>query len=214
MFTKLFSKCDRFQKLCIFEIIVLVIIALTAVVLQIQTNSQVLPSKFSQATLEKRAMHTSDISQKASFPKIERKVEEPEKSFESFVTDEVLRVCTDIYPDLDPNYILAIIYHESRFKPDAVNLRTNATGLMQVLPKWHAARAQKLGVSLTDPAGNILVGCDILNEVYQQSHSLRYALNVYAGGYSYANNYKNTKSQFEKELDEIIASGVLYSVGR
>lgn len=214
MFTKLFSKHTQFQKFCIFEFIVLFVIGLVVIGSQIQISFTVSRPKFSQATFGKRVLHDLSIFKKVQLPAIDEDIEDSEQSFESFVTDEVLRVCTDIYPDLDPNYILAIIYHESRFKPDAVNPKTNATGLMQVLPKWHTARAEKLGVSLTDPAGNILVGCDILNEVYQQSHSLRYALNVYAGGYPYANSYKNEKSPFEKELDEIIASGVLYSVGR
>lgn len=135
-------------------------------------------------------------------------------SFEDQVYTMAFSICEETYPDLKPGYVLALIYHESRFIPDVVNSKTGATGLMQILPKWHTARAEKLGVSLTDPAGNILTGCDILNEVYQQSGSMSYALNVYAGGYAYANNYKNTKSPFERELDEILASGVLYSIGR
>lgn len=214
MFTKPFSKCSQFQKFCIFEIIVLFVIALVAIGSQIRIGFTVSKPKFSQVTFEKRVFHDLSIFKKVQLPAIDGVIGDSEQSFKSFVTDEVLRVCTEVYPDLDPNYVLAIIYHESRFNPNAINLKTNATGLMQILPKWHTARAQRLGVELTDPAGNILVGCDILNEVRQQYGSFRYALNVYAGGYAYANNYKNTKSQFEKELDEIIASGVLYSMGR
>lgn len=214
MFTKVFSKCSQFQKICIFLAVVLLTALHVAGISWVRSSHPVTQDKLLQVVIEKRVHCAHSISRKSLCTKVEQNDTEPEQSFENFVIDEVLRVCTDVYPDLDPNYVLAIIYHESRFKPDVVNSKTNATGLMQILPKWHTSRAQRLGVDLADPAGNILVGCDILNEVYQQSKSMRYALNVYAGGYSYANNYKNTKSQFEKELDEIIASGVIYSFRR
>lgn len=214
MFTKVFLKSSRIRKICIFLLIVLLAALHTTGIAWVRSG---LPpeSPFVCPTNEKITRNVSAIFQKRTdLPSEELDVTEPEQSLKTFIVDEVLRVCTEVYPDLDPNYVLAIIQHESRFNPKAVNPKSNATGLMQILPKWHTARAQRLGVELTDPAGNILVGCDILNEVCQQSGSFRYALNVYAGGYSYANNHKNTKSQFEKELDEIIESGVLYSVGR
>lgn len=214
MFTKLFSKWSPVRELMIWVLIVFFYVcAMIISIIYIDRTKEILSVQ--QSVIEKRTIRTvSNISQKDLFSKSVQSEDEPELSFENFIIDEVLRVCTEVYPDLDPNYVLAIIYHESRFKPDAINAKTNATGLMQILPKWHAARAQKLGVSLTDPTGNILVGCDILNELYQQSNSFQYALNVYAGGYPYANAYKNVKSPFERELDEILASGVLYLVGR
>lgn len=125
-------------------------------------------------------------------------------SFPIWVRNEVCFWCATNYPDLDPQCILALIYHESRFNPTVVNSKTGAVGLMQILPKWHTQRAERLGTTLTDPAGNIQVGCDILNEVYQQSKSMSYALNVYAGGYPYADRYKDSSSPFEIELIEIL----------
>lgn len=112
-------------------------------------------------------------------------------------------ITSTIYTDVDPLLVKAIIYHESRFDPDASNSSGGTIGLMQISPKWHTNRADDLGVSLTDPYGNILVGCDILNELYK-SYSKSYSLNVYAGGYSYADRYRNDKSPFEKELDTIM----------
>lgn len=135
-------------------------------------------------------------------------------SFESQVVNEVKRICKDVYPDLDPDYILAMIYRESRFQPDALNPKTGATGLMQILPKWHTARAEKLGVSLYDWRGNILTGCDLLNEIVQDKGSLSYAVNFYAGGYEYADYYKRThiRSPYERSLEEILSRGVLDSI--
>ncbi len=114
------------------------------------------------------------------------------------------------YPNLDSNLIAAIVYHESRFQTDAVNKKTNATGLMQILPKWHTERAHRLGVTdLGDPYGNILVGCDILNEIFQSKKSMTYAIDFYAGGYKYADYYKNSVSPYRKELNQILEEHIL-----
>lgn len=107
------------------------------------------------------------------------------------------------YPDLDPELVRAIVYHESRYIPDALNNNSGATGLMQLMPKWHMGRAESLGVSdLTDPYGNILTGCDLLNELLER-YSYDYALNIYAGGYTYANLYKESTSPFVNEIASI-----------
>lgn len=113
-------------------------------------------------------------------------------------------ITSTIYPDISADYVKAIIYHESRYNPDALNSATGVKGLMQINPKWHTKRAESLGViDLFDPYGNILVGCDILNELTQQ-HDFNYALNFFAGGYPYADRYKNSASPFVKQLNDII----------
>lgn len=112
------------------------------------------------------------------------------------------------YPNLDPAYIKAIIYRESRFEPTEVNKKTNVIGLMQIMPKWHMERARSLGVDdLTDPYGNILVGCDLLSEMTEK-YSMTYALNYFAGGYAYANRYRNSQtSPVIDELNSILKHG-------
>lgn len=121
----------------------------------------------------------------------------------------VYEIVATKYPSLNPEYIRAIIYHESRYQPNVINKKSNATGLMQILPKWHANRARALGVmDLTDAYGNIVVGCDILNEMTQQ-RGFEYALNFFAGGYKYADRYTNSKSPFIKELDDILARNLI-----
>lgn len=120
--------------------------------------------------------------------------------YETYV-DEII---DQYYPDLSAEFIKAMIYHESRYQPDALNLNTGVQGLMQINPKWHTERAYNLGVeNLFDPYGNILVGCDILNEV-MQTHSFEYAVNVFAGGYSYANSYENSTSPYIKAVNSIL----------
>lgn len=108
------------------------------------------------------------------------------------------------YPEVRADYVCAIIYHESRFIPNLINPKSGTQGLTQINPKWHTDRARRLGViDLYDPYGNILVCFDILSELTRQS-DFRYAINFYAGGYPYANAYRETASPFELELSEIL----------
>lgn len=113
-------------------------------------------------------------------------------------------IADEYYPDIKPEYVCAIMYHESRFDPTQTNTETGVKGLCQISPKWHTKRANNLGVEdLYDPYGNILVCFDILNEL-SQSGNFSYALNFYAGGYPYATRYLNETSPFEKELEQIM----------
>lgn len=108
------------------------------------------------------------------------------------------------YPNLKEEYIRAVIYHESRYDPNCWGKSTNVQGLMQIMPKWHMERAHSLGVTdLFDPYGNILVGCDLLSEMTNQS-GFEYALNCFAGGSKYANAYRNTTSPYIKALNSFI----------
>lgn len=130
---------------------------------------------------------------------------DPMQTEEELYNSYVDEIVENLYPDLDARYVKAIIYHESRYSPDVVNVKTGVMGLMQISPKWHTKRAEKLGVTdLLDPYGNILVGCDILNELTQK-HSFNYAMNFFAGGYPYANRYKGSTSPYVESLTRIIA---------
>lgn len=109
------------------------------------------------------------------------------------------------YPELDAKYIKAIIWHESRYDPTAINSSSGCMGLMQISPKWHSSRAEQLGCfNLLDPYGNIMTGCDLLSELTQK-YDFNYAMNFFAGGYPYANRYKNSTSPYIESLNRIIA---------
>lgn len=127
-------------------------------------------------------------------------------SDEEIIDQYIYNIAETRYPSLDPELIRAIVYHESRYDPTVINPKSGTTGLMQISPKWHLGRARSLGVEdLTDPYGNLLVGCDLLNELIR-TYSQNYALDVYAGGYSYAESYKHSESPYVKEIYEIRAS--------
>lgn len=109
------------------------------------------------------------------------------------------------YSELDAKYIKAIIWHESRYNPTVINSSSGCMGLMQVSPKWHSSRAEQLGCfNLLDPYGNIMTGCDLLSEMTQK-YDFNYAMNFFAGGYPYANRYKNSTSPYIESLNRIIA---------
>lgn len=86
----------------------------------------------------------------------------------------------EAYPQVDPAIVKAIIWQESRFKPECKSDGGYSIGLMQVSTKWHMDRAYSLGVTdLTDPYGNILVGVDYLNDLLTYNNDLGLSLMLY-----------------------------------
>jgi soluble lytic murein transglycosylase-like protein len=64
---------------------------------------------------------------------------------------------------IDPAIVMAMIWKESRFHADSVGDGGNSLGLMQVQPRWHSKRMEKLGCDdLLDPHQNVVVGIDYL----------------------------------------------------
>lgn len=83
---------------------------------------------------------------------------------------------------VDPLLILAVIAVESKFNPVAESA-LGATGLMQVIPKFHYEKfAAHGGVdALLDPEVNIEVGTQILREYLKRFSEIETALQMYAG---------------------------------
>lgn len=79
-----------------------------------------------------------------------------------------------------PETIQAIGWTESRFQPDAEN--GGCVGIMQVAPKWHQERMDKLGVTdLTDIRQNMTVAVDYLAELVKDEEDMEEALMRYHG---------------------------------
>jgi membrane-bound lytic murein transglycosylase F len=77
--------------------------------------------------------------------------------------DDLVQKYAEIY-GFDWPLIVALMYHESRFKKDAVSW-AGARGLMQVLP----VTAKRFGISdLEDPEKSIIAGMKMLNWLYDQ----------------------------------------------
>lgn len=83
--------------------------------------------------------------------------------------------------DICPELLEAVIEEESSGDPDAVGA-AGEIGLMQVYPKYHLDRAERLGVSnLFSPKGNILVGADYLAELFREYEDMGTVLMIYNG---------------------------------
>ena len=80
-----------------------------------------------------------------------------------------------------PELLEAMIEQESGGNTDAVSAGGD-TGLMQVNPKWHRDRMDRLGVTdLTDPYSNVLTAADYIAELAAKYDDLPMTLMVYNG---------------------------------
>lgn len=87
---------------------------------------------------------------------------------DTYISEEIQGYACEIAElyELDPNLIIAMIENESSGRAKVVS-KAGCVGLMQINPKWHKDRMERLGVSdLKDPYGNILVGCDYVAEMF------------------------------------------------
>ena len=102
----------------------------------------------------------------------------------SYVCDEYKAYACEIAEmyDLSPELIVAMIEKESSGKRKAVS-SANCIGLMQISPKWQKDRMEKLGVTdLTDAYSNILVGCDLVAELFDKYGDVYAVLMAYNEG--------------------------------
>jgi soluble lytic murein transglycosylase len=88
---------------------------------------------------------------------------------------------------IDPALLAAVIYQESKFRPDAKS-SSGAIGLMQLTPSTARGIALRTGGTaftiddLTDPAINIRYGTWYLHDLVAKYGSLRLALAAYNAG--------------------------------
>lgn len=82
---------------------------------------------------------------------------------------------------LDPMLILAVIAVESRFNPIAES-EQGAVGLMQIVPRFHAAKLAEFGTpSALPPDANIAIGARILQESIRRGGGEAAGLQLYNG---------------------------------
>lgn len=76
---------------------------------------------------------------------------------------------------------LSVIYTETRYQ-NIIGDNGNSIGYMQIQPRWHKARMERLGVTdLSDPLSNFRVGCDLLAELIAK-YGVEEALTCYNTG--------------------------------
>lgn len=93
--------------------------------------------------------------------------------------DDCYQMCEEIAGDrISPEFLQSVIEHESNYNALAVN--GTCTGLMQINPKWHQNRMNRLGVTdLYDPYQNIMVGADYLCELFDKNDDAYWVLMMY-----------------------------------
>jgi len=100
---------------------------------------------------------------------------------------------------LEPELLIAIMQKESSLSP-RVQSRYGAQGLMQVVRRWHRDKLHP-SESLFDPAVNIRVGADVLEEYLELAGgSLTGALAKYSGN---ARNYANAILKESRRLARV-----------
>lgn len=86
---------------------------------------------------------------------------------------------------------LAVIFRESTYR-NVNGDNGNSIGYMQVQPRWHQERMERLGVTdLSDPLSNFRVGCDLLAELIDKYGSVESALTCYNTGSPGTSGYAN-----------------------
>ena len=98
---------------------------------------------------------------------------------------------------INPAIIVSMIFWESSFRADVMGDNGDSYGLMQIQPKWHYERMQKLGcTNLLDPFQNVTVGVDILAEqIARYNGDVTKAIVAYNQG-----SYYGTVTQYAKNI--------------
>ena len=100
--------------------------------------------------------------------------------------DHIFALCKE--REFDPAIVVAMIERESYYNPLCMGDNGASYGLMQIQPRWHQARMDKLGcTNLLDPYQNVTVGLDYLVELSETGKGIEWVLMAYNGGPSYAN---------------------------
>ena len=120
-------------------------------------------------------------------------VAEPTYKLCDIPLDEELQIwvfdyCKDKH--INPYLVFAMCERESQYKADAVGDSGNSLGIMQIQPKWHQWRMDKLGLfDWMDATQNIMIGIDILLDLYSKNEDTAWVLMAYNGGVDYADRY-------------------------
>lgn len=108
---------------------------------------------------------------------------------------------------IDPLLIIAVIAVESGFNPIAESV-AGAKGLMQVIPKYHTDKLHQFGgeKAVFDPAANVVVGAQILEEYLRRTGNLGIALQMYAGALGdYEDQYTNKVMNEKHRLQQVVS---------
>lgn len=173
-----------------------------------------------QAEVRQEQTTTAEQQATTAIVKVEivETVAEPTYKICDIPLDEELQIwvfdyCKDKH--INPYLVFAMCERESQYKADAVGDSGRSLGIMQIQPKWHEWRMYKLGCTdLLDARQNMMIGIDILLDLYSKNDDTAWVLMAYNGGEAYA--YKQDKlSEYAEyiltrteELEQMKAGGI------
>lgn len=106
----------------------------------------------------------------------------------------IIHTCEEKH--IDPAIVMAMAFRESSYRTDAIGDGGNSYGLLQVQPRWHYGRMQRLGCAdLLDPYQNVTVAVDYLCELLNRYGSIDKALTAYNRG-----SYSGTVTEYAKSV--------------
>lgn len=115
---------------------------------------------------------------------------------------------------IDPAIVISMIAQESNYKSNEIGDNGDSLGLMQIQPKWHKERMQRLACNdLLDPYQNIKVGIDLIYELNQENPNLYFVLMAYNGGRNYAYKRIDSGNISDYALEVIERSQQLKTIG-
>lgn len=114
--------------------------------------------------------------------------------------------------EVESELVFAMIWRESRFQADTVGDNGDSIGLMQIQPKWHTPRMEKVGAKdLFNPYDNVLVGIDLIAEKLRNYETVGEALTAYNAGDTGARNYYFSKGmKMNKYAEQVIEKAEEY----
>ena len=123
-----------------------------------------------------------------------------ERYFEAVPLDKALQdyiIRESESKGIEPAIVMAMIDRESKYKADTIGDNGNSFGLMQIQPKWHKERMERLGCTdLLDPYHNVRVGIDFLAELRDRyDGDMAKALTAYNQGF-----YKGTVTEYAEAV--------------
>lgn len=107
---------------------------------------------------------------------------------------------------VDPAVIIAMTWKESSYTVAAKGDGGNSLGLMQIQPKWHKERMDRLDChDLLDPFQNVTVGIDILAGLMSKyDGNISMALMAYNAGAAGANRYWFSKGVYSNSYSKAV----------
>ena len=111
----------------------------------------------------------------------------------------IIHLCEEMH--IEPAIIFGMIHRESNFDASAIGDGGASFGLMQIQPRWHSERMERLGCNdLLDPFQNVTVGIDYFAEMLDRyDGDIHKALVAFNAGATGAEKHWFSKGEYSSD---------------